>query len=127
MLLCVVQHTHKTEITIRLTAWKDKLIFKLKFNQMDTKKINDTDVDCHADIIAVLKKLDIENAKQVLKEAGYYVDNLWQTCDVTMNYECTEEQAQDVLDKSLTNDYVQEQIFSTIKEYAEYINLKHKD
>lgn len=94
---------------------------------MDTKKTNDTDFNCHADLIAVLKQLDVENAKQVLKEAGYYVDNLWQTCDVTMNYECTEEQAQDVLDKSLTNDYVQEQIFSTIKEYAEFINLKHKD
>jgi hypothetical protein len=98
---------------------------------MDTKKINDIEV-FDFDVVskefdAVIKKLDIENAKRVLKSAGYYVDNLWQTCDVTMNYECTEKQAQDVLDKSLTNDYVQEQIFSTIKEYAEYINLKHKD
>lgn len=36
----------------------------------------DTDIDCHADIIAVLKQLDIENAKQVLRDAGYDIDNL---------------------------------------------------
>jgi hypothetical protein len=127
----VLRYTHKTEIAIRLTARKDELIFKLKFNQMDTKKINDIEVHdfdvVSRDFDAVIKRLDIENAKELLKREGYYVDNLWQTCDVTLNYDCTEEEAQDVLNKSLTNDATYEQIWMSIGYVAESMNLKRRD
>jgi len=70
---------------------------------------------------------DIENAKQLLKANGYFVDNLWQTEDVTMNHECTEEQAQTILDRALTNEATYQQIWEAIGYEAESMNLKRRD
>lgn len=39
-------------------------------------KEKEIDVNDYIDISAILKQLDIENAKQVLRDAGYDVDNL---------------------------------------------------
>lgn len=94
---------------------------------MDTKKINDIEVKDYIDLSATLRQTDIENAKQVLKSAGYYVDNLWQTYDVTANYECTEDEAQKVLDGALTNEATCQQIWEAISYKAESINLKRRD
>jgi len=98
---------------------------------MDTKKINDIEV-FDFDVVskefdAVIKKLDIENAKQVLKSAGYYVDNLWQTQDVFARFECTEQEAQEVLNQAHTDDIIQEKIWIEIGYYAENMNLKPID
>ena len=71
--------------------------------------------------------IEIEQAKKLLKDNGYYVDNLWQTKDVKMNYDCTEEQAQDILEKALNNDGTMAQQWFSIKYYAEMINLKSKE
>ena len=48
------------------------------------------------------------NAMQVLKDAGYYVESLWHVNDV--QFECTEERAQKILGKALTNEWIVEQI-----------------
>lgn len=40
---------------------------------MEEKEI---DVNDYIDVSAILKQLDIENAKQVLRDAGYDIDNL---------------------------------------------------
>jgi hypothetical protein len=65
---------------------------------MDTKKINDIEVKDYTDVTLqslTAKYLDaIDDAKKLLRSEGYFVDNLWQTDDVTMNYDCTEEEAQ---------------------------------
>jgi len=45
----------------------------------DIKKATD-------EILAIAKELDIELAKKVLKEAGFYVDNLWNISDIIDNY-----------------------------------------
>jgi hypothetical protein len=34
------------------------------------------DVNDYIDVSAILKQLDIENAKQILRDAGYDIDNL---------------------------------------------------
>lgn len=94
---------------------------------MKTKKINDIDVKDHIDLRKTQRHLDIENAKQVLKSAGYYVDNLWQTCDVTMNHDCTKEQAQRVLNRAMTSEATYQQIWEAISYEAESMNLKRKD
>jgi hypothetical protein len=106
------------------------LIFNLiKF--MDTKKINDIEVHdfdvVSRDFDAVIKRLDIENAKELLKREGYFVDNLWQTCDVTINYDCTEEQAQKILNGVFHNEATFEQIWMAISYEAESMNLKRRD
>ena len=97
---------------------------------MKTEKINDIKVHNFVDLSPsreTMRAIDIENAKQVLKSAGYYVDNLWQTCDVTMNHECTEEEAQEVLNGALTNDATYQQIWEAISYKAESMNLKRRD
>ena len=68
----------------------------------------------------------IEEAKRILKESGYFVDNLWSVHDVQDKFKCTDEQAQEILNKSLTNEATMEQIQYSIKEFAELKGLKEK-
>ena len=65
----------------------------------------------------------IEQAKQVLRDNGYYVDNLWSIEDVVSNYNCTDEEAQEVLDGALQNNATMEQIWYAIDFHAEEIGL----
>lgn len=69
----------------------------------------------------------IESAIKLLRENGYFVDNLWQTCDVTMNYDCTEEEAHEVLLGAFNNESVYQTIWDAISSEAEYMKLKHVD
>jgi hypothetical protein len=105
------------------------LIFNLiKF--MDTKKINDIEVHDFVDLSPskeTMRAIEIAQAKELLRSEGYFVDNLWQTCDVTLNYDCTEEEAQRVLNSALTNDATYQQIWEAISYKAESINLKRRD
>lgn len=56
----------------------------------------------------------IEKAKAFLKEQGFQTDNLWCVDDVKSKFKCTDEQAQHVLYKALTNDATMEQIWLAI-------------
>lgn len=98
---------------------------------MDTKKINDIDVNDFTDVTLqsfTAETLNaIDDAKKLLKEHGYFVDNLWQTCDVTNNYDCTEEEAQEVLEKALNYESVYELVWEGISYEAEDMNLKRRD
>jgi hypothetical protein len=73
------------------------------------------------------KLTEIEQAKAILKQHGYFVDNLWSTQDVTDRYECTEEQAYDVLDKALTNEWVMEQIWFSIDDACDSLEIELKE
>ena len=55
------------------------------------------------------------NAKQVLKDAGYYIDNLWHVNDVLNYHYCTDNKAQEILNKALTNEWITEQINEQIR------------
>lgn len=70
--------------------------------------------------------MDIEQAKQVLRDAGYFIDNLWQIVDVTDHYECSEQIAQSILEDSLTNDVTMERIWYLIDYLARERGLKEK-
>ena len=67
-----------------------------------------------------------EQAKEVLRNAGYYVDNLWTIQDVQDRFECTDETAQGILHDALTNEYTVEKIFEQIYDYATCENLTEK-
>lgn len=68
--------------------------------------------------------MSVEEAKKVLKENGYYVDNLWCNEDVQYRYKCDNETAQDILNKALTNEWVMEQIHYAIGEVCEQEQLE---
>ena len=57
----------------------------------------------------------IEQAKAVLKNAGYFVDSLWSVADVQSRFECSQEEAMTVLNRALTNSYIVGQIWSSIE------------
>lgn len=64
--------------------------------------------------------MTIEQAKAVLRQNGFFVDNLWHIDDVKLNYDCeSDEQAQAILDGALTNDATMQQIWEAIDVYAE--------
>lgn len=73
--------------------------------------------------IASIRGARIESAKAVLQEAGYFTRNLWHVDDVKGIFECTEEQAQDVLNRALTNDATMEQIWLAINIVGESESL----
>ena len=66
----------------------------------------------------------VELAKAVLKDNGYFVDNLWHVDDVKSKFKCTNEQAQDILLESLTNEATMEQIWFSIGEFGRIDNLE---
>ena len=62
-----------------------------------------------------------------MEKEGYFVDNLWCIEDVMLNYDCTEEEAQEVLSNALQNDATMQQIWEAISYKAESMNLKRRD
>jgi hypothetical protein len=73
------------------------------------------------------KQAEIEQAKAILKQHGYFVDDLWRVNDVTDRYECTEEQAQEVLDNALTDEATIEQIWLAIDLECDWLDIKLKE
>jgi hypothetical protein len=69
---------------------------------------------------------EIQKAKDLLESKGYFTYNLWQTDDVTNRYECEEDDAQEVLERALTNGAVMESIWYAIDVHAKEIGLKRK-
>ena len=61
--------------------------------------------------------MTIAEAKQVLREAGYFVDNLWHIHDVYVAADgaIKRDQAMQVLSMALTNDVTTDQVWNSIK------------
>lgn len=67
----------------------------------------------------------IQEAKALLKEAGYFTDNLWHIDDVrTQVKHISEDDAQEVLDMAITNDFVMESVHQAITFAIREMNLK---
>lgn len=67
---------------------------------------------------------EIKKAREVLREAGYYVDNLWHIDDVKGLFKnVTDEEAYNILDSALTNEATYSQIWMAI-DFAIDINLE---
>lgn len=69
----------------------------------------------------------IELAKSVLKEYGFFVDNLWHVDDVKLRWDCTDDIAQDILNRALNNETTMEQVFFEMDTIAEDEGLKPTD
>ena len=66
-----------------------------------------------------MKKFTDEELKVELSRRGYFTDNLWCVDDVKHKFIVTDEEAQDVLNKSLTNEATMEQIWYSIETFGE--------
>ena len=69
----------------------------------------------------------VEKARKVLEDNGFQVQNLWHIEDVKQMYECTDQEAQEILHKVLTNEAVMELIWYGVKDLCEYKKLKKVD
>lgn len=67
---------------------------------------------------------DTKVARELLRKKGYYVDNLWHVDDVLQNYSCSNEVAQDILEKALLNEATMEQIWLAIDDVADAMHIK---
>ena len=68
-----------------------------------------------------------QEAREVLRNAGYCVDRLWSIEDVQMNFRCSDEVAMEVLNSALNNDYITEEIFDCIDNVATELGLIKKE
>ena len=72
--------------------------------------------------------MSVEQAKEVLKANGYFVDNLWHVDDVKLRYNCDDDEvAQDILDRALTNDATIEQVWFALDMVAQDEGLELKE
>ena len=70
--------------------------------------------------------LSTDDAKKILERHGYFVANLWHIDDVTINYKCDEDTAQDILYKSLKGGHVFKAVWDSIDYFAEDLALERK-
>ena len=72
--------------------------------------------------------MTVEQAKEVLRQNGFFVDNLWHVDDVKLRYNCDDdEQAQEILNGALTNDATMEQIWFAIDMVPQDDNLELRE
>lgn len=76
-----------------------------------------------------METITIEQAKEVLRKSGYYVENLWSVDDVKTNRrdangnKITNEMAQTILNNVLKNEVTMDQIWFVIDQYSEEMGL----
>jgi|TARA_B100001094_G_C17921586_1_gene666187 hypothetical protein len=61
-----------------------------------------------------LKDISSEDLRQELQLRGYYTNNLWHVDDVMKNYNCTSENALEILDDVMQGEYVTSMVFDCI-------------
>jgi hypothetical protein len=71
-------------------------------------------------------QLSVDDAKEILKSKGYFVDNLWHIDDVTSSWECSDTDAYKILEMALTNGWTMEQISESIYLVAQDLDLERK-
>lgn len=70
----------------------------------------------------------IDEAKEILKKHGYFINNLWHINDIKDKYNCSDDElAQSILYSALTNESVMEHIWDSIDMIAQEEELKLKD
>lgn len=95
-------------------------------NEMDIDPEDESDIckDCNQVLYDNAPTNKVREAKQILKEAGYYTDNLWSVEDVQDIFDCSDEEAQDVLKNTMTNEGTMHHIWSVIRFVGQDKSLK---
>ena len=64
-------------------------------------------------------ELSTDELKELLANKGFYTGNLWHISDVQQNYVCEDDQAMEVLEVALENEYIVSQTFDAIDMWIE--------
>jgi hypothetical protein len=68
-----------------------------------------------------------QQAIEVLRMNGYYVDNMWHRSDVTEKFHCTADQADEILNSALNNDWICDRIQESIFSEGHQLELQLKE
>lgn len=62
----------------------------------------------------------MENADAIkfMESKGYYMGYLWHVDDVKSKFECTDEEAYEILNEVLSSDWLSERIYADIEDIA---------
>ena len=71
-----------------------------------------------------MKNLTDQQLRDELSRRGFFTDNLWRVDDVKSKFFVTDDEAQEVLKDSLTNDATMEQIWQSINIFGEMNGYK---
>lgn len=96
--------------------------------QMSERATAQIEIDYLRDEVKKLKE-QLGNevfAKATLRKQGYFVDNLWNTCDVTDRFGCSTEKAYKALEMALENEATMEQIWFAIDDACDTLGIKSK-
>lgn len=117
------------EDTITVIPNKEQLIasedgLNLYENLYENQNILDIKVKDPIEVTPLSIADEVEQAKNILKKHGYFVDNLWAVSDVMVNSECTEEEAQLVLSRVFACESTYDHVWHAIGEQSRNLNLK---
>lgn len=88
-------------------------------------KFSTTNKDVLKEIFFSREQAKYDQARETLEKMGYQVDNLWHIDDVKSRFECTDDEAMDVLIKALHNEATMEQIWFALEyEAVDEMGLK---
>jgi hypothetical protein len=71
--------------------------------------------------------MTVQQAIEVLRMNGYYVDNMWHRWDVTEKFHCTADQADEILNSVLNSESICEHIQQRIFSEGDEMELELKD
>lgn len=83
------------------------------------EKFSTTNKDVLKEIFFSREQAKYDQASKTLEKMGYQVDNLWHIDDVKGRFECTDDEAMDILIAALTNEATMEQIWFALEYEAE--------
>lgn len=71
--------------------------------------------------------MNIAEAKKVLKEAGFQVNNLWSIYDVKSKYDCTDKEAMELIEDTMDNDSLKEDVWEIMDVFADVYGFSKID
>ena len=67
----------------------------------------------------------IDKAKQILKKAGYQTELMLNTSDITFNFHCSEDKAEEILEESF--DAMEQLLWDEVVNKCYYYEIQYKD
>jgi hypothetical protein len=89
--------------------------------------IFDLSINQQTNAMSEITNEEIEKAKAVLSDAGYFVDNLWHIDDVKKDHSVTDDEAMQILEYALTGEGTYSTIWDAIADGFDYVCPQNDD
>lgn len=89
----------------------------------ETQDVCNIEVNDSIELSPSVKLIEIQKAKKLLKDAGYYMDSIWSVSDIMFSFKCDESTAKKVLHEALSSESLFEDAWFHIKSEAKRLKL----